>query len=247
MSIKVAIVGARGRMGIQVHQIVQSTPDLEIAEAFVDDGTFSRALTLDRDDDLRSISPSSSGGNTDVVVEFTVADASFQNVQALLQNGNDHIVIGSSGWSKQRTEQLREMAHKYPLAKIFLVPNFSISAVLQHRFALEAAQYFADTHIIEYHHKAKADKPSGTALALQDDLEASGNPRPEALCVRGDGYLAKQEVIMTNPGERLVIDQDVSSREAFMPGVLLAIRSIVKSSFPRGVTVGLGEVMPPTD
>jgi 4-hydroxy-tetrahydrodipicolinate reductase len=224
------VVGARGKMGIQVVDTVKGAPDLELA------------LTLDKGDDLGVIEPHS----IDVAVEFTVADVSFSNVQRLLSEGVQRIIIGSSGWGSAKIDELKAFCQVYPRAKVFLVPNFSISAVLQSRFAKEAARYFEDTHIIEYHHKAKADKPSGTALALQDDLERLGIPRPDALSVRGDGYLAKQEVIMTNPGERLVIDQDVLSREAFMPGVLLAIRSIIKADFSSGVVVGLGEVMPPT-
>jgi 4-hydroxy-tetrahydrodipicolinate reductase len=239
-------------MGQQIVAAIRDAPGLSIAEDSIDDGTFGKELLLDQGDDLGFITPANSGGNTDVVVEITVAGASPANVRKLLSQGVKHIVVGTSGWKQEDIEDLALFLSQdndlYGDVKVVIIPNFSISAVLQEKWTLEAAQYFNDAHIIEYHHKAKIDKPSGTALRLQDELQKSPNAhgdkvRPEALSVRADGYMATQEVILTNFGERLKIEQDVTSRDAFMPGVILSIRSIISDKVQHGVTVGLGELL----
>ncbi|MDR1861519.1 MAG: hypothetical protein LBQ41_00605 [Candidatus Ancillula sp.] len=241
--IEVAIVGAKGRMGVQISDAIRRSETSTLAQKIVDDGTFSTDLLVDQGDNINEISPKNSGGNTDVVVEITIAGQSQNNVRQLIRNGNRRIVVGTSGWTRDDIEALRSDTNDVENLKVLIVPNFSISAVLQEKWALEAAKFFNDASILEYHHKAKLDKPSGTALRLQDELETLTGTRPDALSVRADGFMATQEVVLTNFGERLIIKQDVTSRDAFMPGVLLAIEKIMTDDVDFGVSVGLGSVI----
>jgi 4-hydroxy-tetrahydrodipicolinate reductase len=241
--IDVAILGAGGKMGQAVANAVRNHGQMRIAEKLVDDGTFGIELLLDVGSDINQITPKQSGGDTDVVVEFTVAGQSMRNVQALLRNGNCNILVGTSGWNDADLNRLRNFLHQYPQAKVLVVPNFSISAVLQMLWAKQAAKLFEDVDIIEYHHKAKIDKPSGTALKLQDDFETLISRRPEIHSIRSSGYIATQTVNFANSGERLVITQDVIGRDAFMRGVLLSIKKIMTDEVGYGLTIGLENLL----
>jgi 4-hydroxy-tetrahydrodipicolinate reductase len=244
--IKVGVLGARGRMGSQVCQAVAGADGMDIA-AEVDEGDPRDALA-----------------GCDVVVDFTHPGAVMDNLRWCVGKGLDTIV-GTSGFDEPRLAQVREWLAAAPSVRVLVVPNFSVGAVLMMRFAQQAARFFTSAEVIELHHAAKADAPSGTAArtaAMIADARAAaglGEP-PDATVsalegargttlgggvhvhsVRLAGLVAHQEVLLGAPGEVLTIRHDSMDRVSFMPGVLRAIRGI--AGLPAGLTVGLDPLL----
>jgi 4-hydroxy-tetrahydrodipicolinate reductase len=164
----------------------------------------------------------------DAAVDFTRPDAVVANVEASLGAGLP-VVIGTSGFD---TSAVDEAARSAGLPS-FYAPNFALGAVLMIRFAAEAARSFPRAEIVELHADTKRDAPSGTAKATA----AAMGTEPPIHSVRLPGLVAHQEVIFGAPGETLTIRHDTLSREAFVPGVLLALERI--RGLPPGLTVGL--------
>jgi len=239
--IKVGVLGAKGRMGSEVSRTVDAAPDLELAAA-VDVG--------DARDPL---------AGCDVVVDFTHPGAVMDNLRWCLEHGRS-VVVGTSGFDDARLATVRDSLGESPSARALIVPNFSIGAVLMMYFAAKAAPFFESAEIIELHHAAKADAPSGTAtrtasLIAEARAGAELGPPPDATVsevagargatldgvrvhsVRLAGLLAHQEVLLGGHGEILTIRHDSMDRSSFMPGVLLAVRGV--GSLPPGLTVGL--------
>jgi 4-hydroxy-tetrahydrodipicolinate reductase len=239
--IKVGVLGAKGRMGSEVSRTVGAAPDLELAAA-VDVG--------DARDPL---------AGCDVVVDFTHPGAVMDNLRWCLDHDRS-VVVGTSGFDDARLATVRDCLGESPSARALIVPNFSIGAVLMMYFAAKAAPFFESAEIIELHHAAKADAPSGTAtrtasLIAEARAGAELGPPPDATVsevagargatldgvrvhsVRLAGLLAHQEVLLGGHGEILTIRHDSMDRSSFMPGVLLAVRGV--GSLPPGLTVGL--------
>jgi 4-hydroxy-tetrahydrodipicolinate reductase len=248
--IKVGVLGAKGRMGSLVSQTVQSAADLELA-AEVDVG--------DSRDALRGC---------DVVVDFTSPVAVMDNVQWCVRSGLN-MVIGTSGFDGARLAEANDLldgsTQEIPQAeavkpRVLVVPNFSVGAVLMMKFAEQAARFFESAEIVELHHAAKVDAPSGTAARTAAMIAAArsaagAGPAPDATAtqlegargavvdgvhvhsVRLAGLVAHQEVLLGGHGETLTIRHDSLDRASFMPGVLMAVRGI--ASLPPGLTVGL--------
>jgi 4-hydroxy-tetrahydrodipicolinate reductase len=239
--IKVGVLGAKGRMGSEVSRTVDAAPDLELTAA-VDVG--------DARDPL---------AGCDVVVDFTHPGAVMDNLRWCLDHGRS-VVVGTSGFDDARLATARDCLGESPSARALIVPNFSIGAVLMMYFAAKAAPFFESAEIIELHHAAKADAPSGTAtrtasLIAEARAGAELGPPPDATVsevpgargatldgvrvhsVRLAGLLAHQEVLLGGHGEILTIRHDSMDRSSFMPGVLLAVRGV--RSLPPGLTVGL--------
>jgi 4-hydroxy-tetrahydrodipicolinate reductase len=164
----------------------------------------------------------------DAMVDFTRPDAVVANVRAAVA-ANVPCVVGTTGWSPA------EFAGA-PVA-VFYAPNFAIGAVLMMRFAAQAAEHLEKAEIVELHHAAKLDAPSGTAKLT---AERMGGDVP-IHSVRLPGLLAHQEVLLGDPGQVLTIRHDATSREAYTPGVLLALEKL--ASLPAGVTVGLDALL----
>jgi 4-hydroxy-tetrahydrodipicolinate reductase len=164
----------------------------------------------------------------EAMVDFTRPDAVLENVRAAIAAGVP-CVVGTTGWDPAAVEDA-------PVA-VFYAPNFAIGAVLMMRFAQEAARHLERAEIIELHHAAKLDAPSGTAKLT---AERMGGDVP-IHSVRLPGLLAHQEVLLGGAGEVLTIRHDATSREAFAPGVLLALEKL--STLPPGVTVGLDTLL----
>ena len=239
--IRVSVLGAGGRMGTEVVRALKDAQDMQTA------------LLLGPDDDPSSINPS----NTDVAVDFTSPDAVLGNTLTLIGQGV-HSVIGTTGWTKERLDQVRQALDGHVGLSVFIAPNFAISAVLADRFAAMAARYFESAEVVELHHPDKVDAPSGTALGTASAIaearrQAGMGPMPDATqqadasrgrvvdgvhvhAVRLRGLNAHEEILMGNPGEQLTIRADSFERVSFMPGVLLAVRRA--GSIP-GLTVGL--------
>ena len=169
--IKVSVVGAKGRMGSHVVEAVNNAEDTQLA------------LALDAGDDLTQITTD----NTDVVVEFTVPSVSLNNVLTLIGQGVD-VVVGTTGWTDEKLAQVKSAIANGPkpeTQKVFIAPNFAISAVLADYFATKAAKYFESAEVIELHHPTKVDAPSGTAIhtahGIAEARKAAGlAPVPDA-------------------------------------------------------------------
>lgn len=207
----------------------------------------------DTGDDLADL------GGARVVVEFSVPEASPDNVSAALARGAD-VVVGTTGWTPEKVAALeQEMAHKYPERGVLIAPNFAIGAILMMTFAERAARFYESVEVIELHHPDKVDAPSGTAARTADligsardeaglgpvqdatthDPEGSRGGRVHGIpvhSVRLRGLVAHQEVLFGGEGEVLTIRHDSFDRSSFMPGVLAAVRAVGEHP---GVTVGL--------
>lgn len=166
--------------------------------------------------------------SAEAMIDFTVPDAVEGNVRAAVERGVP-CVIGTSGFDQPPVDAL---AREHGIA-CFYGPNFAIGAVLMMRFAREAAAYLPDLEIIEMHEQGKKDAPSGTAKATAAMLGTD----PPIHSVRLPGLVAHQEVLFGTEGQLLTIRHDTFSREAFVPGVLLALEKL--PTLPPGLTVGL--------
>ena len=165
--------------------------------------------------------------DADAIVDFTAPETVEGNVRAALELGRP-AVVGTSGWEPHALEGL---ARERGVA-LFVAPNFAIGAVLMMRLAEEAAKYLPRSEIVELHNEAKKDAPSGTAKATGERI--GGAPIHS---VRLPGLVAHQEVLFGGDGQLLTIRHDAYSREAYVPGVLLALERL--PSLPPGLTVGL--------
>jgi 4-hydroxy-tetrahydrodipicolinate reductase len=163
----------------------------------------------------------------EVVVDFTTPDTALENALACVRSGV-HVVIGTTGFDP--APLVRELALTSTTdrrANVLIAPNFAIGAVLMMRFAAQAAQHMQKAEIIELHHDAKLDAPSGTAKRTAELMaQASGGEKPPIHSVRLPGLVAHQEVILGDLGQTLTIRHDTINRESFMPGVLLAVRRV---------------------
>jgi 4-hydroxy-tetrahydrodipicolinate reductase len=167
-------------------------------------------------------------GDADAMVDFTRPDAVLENVRAAIAAGVP-CVVGTTGWD---LDAVRDA----PVV-VFYAPNFAIGAVLMMRFAAEAARHLERAEIIELHYAGKLDAPSGTAKLTAERM--GGDVAIHS--VRLPGLLAHQEVLLGGAGELLTIRHDATSREAYAPGVLLAIEKLPE--LPPGVTVGLDAIL----
>jgi 4-hydroxy-tetrahydrodipicolinate reductase len=213
--IRVVVAGAAGRMGEAVCAAVVEAPDMELSG---------------RADPRLGVALSDVLGDADVAVDFTQPDTALGNALECLEAGV-HVVIGTTGFDPAPLGEARG-------ANVFIAPNFAIGAVLMMRFAAEAARHMARAEIVELHHDAKLDAPSGTAARTAALMAAAtGGAPPPIHSVRLPGLVAHHEVILGDVGQTLTIRHDSTSRESFMPGVLLAIRRV--GSLPSSPVVGL--------
>ena len=237
---RVGVLGAKGKVGATMCEAVRSAADLTLS-AEVDAGD---ALSLFTD------------SATDVVIYFTHPDVVMDNLKFLIGNGI-HAVVGTTGFTYARIEQVRSWLAAGPDIGVLIAPNFAIGAVLSMHFAQKAAPYFESAEVIELHHPQKADAPSGTAtrtaqliaearkgLPPNPDATSTGLPGARGADVDGipvhsvrvTGLVAHQEVLFGTMGETLTIRHDSLDRTSFVPGVLLAVRQIVQRP---GLTIGI--------
>jgi 4-hydroxy-tetrahydrodipicolinate reductase len=168
----------------------------------------------------------------DAMVDFTAPEAVVANVRAAVDAGVSS-VVGTSGADLTGVgEEARQRG-----VRVFLAPNFALGAVLMIRFAEEASRHLPAAEIVELHHETKVDAPSGTAKATAERLPGD----PSIHSVRLPGLVAHQEVLLGGPGQLLTIRHDAFSREAYVPGVLLALERL--ESLSPGLTVGLDTLL----
>ncbi len=168
----------------------------------------------------------------DAMVDFTAPEAVVGNIMLALDAGVP-CVVGTSGWE---TDEVAAAALQAGLP-VFYAPNFAVGAVLMMRFAAAAAKHLPRAEIVELHGEAKKDAPSGTAKATANLLPGE----PPIHSVRLPGLVAHQEVLLGGEGQLLTIRHDAYSREAYVPGVLLALERL--RSLPPGLTLGLATLL----
>ena len=243
---KVAVLGAKGRMGTEAVAAISGASDLQLV------------AQLDLGDSLDLLVTS----GAQVVVDFTHPDAVMKNLEFAITNGIS-VVVGTTGFDDAKLAKLKGLLDANPKVGALIAPNFALGAVLMMQFSEVAAKYFESVEIIELHHANKVDAPSGTAVRTAQmitDARKQNNKAkmPDATkdaipgargatvgdvpihSVRSHGYVAHQEVIFGDPGETLSIRHDSINRAGFMPGVLLGVREVVKHP---GLTVGLEKFM----
>ena len=244
--IRVAVLGAAGRMGSTVVQAVEAAPDLELVAA------------VDAGGDLQVVADA--GAQVDV--DFTVPAVTEGNVHALVDAGI-HVVVGTTGWDDESLARVRDHLADRPGVGVLVAPNFALGAVLAMAFAARAARWFESVEVVELHHPDKVDAPSGTArhtaAAIAAARAAAGiGPSPDATtqtldgargadvdgvrvhAVRLRGLVAHEEILLGNAGEQLTIRHDSFDRVSFMPGVLLGVRQVGRRP---GLTVGLEHLL----
>jgi 4-hydroxy-tetrahydrodipicolinate reductase len=173
-----------------------------------------------------------SSAQAEAAVDFTRPEAVEDNVRVCLEDGVP-VVVGTTGFDHDRVAALARV-HELP---VFHAPNFALGAVLMMRFAKEASELMPRAEIVELHNEAKRDAPSGTAKATAELI--GGEPAIHS--VRLPGLVAHQEVLLGGDGQLLTIRHDTFSREAFVPGVLLALERL--GGLPPGLTVGLDALL----
>jgi 4-hydroxy-tetrahydrodipicolinate reductase len=238
--IRVAVLGAKGRMGSEACAAVRGAEDMELV------------AEIGSGDPVADIAPA------DVVVDLTRPDVVMDNLAHVLGQGK-HAVVGVSGFDEQRLGAVRDMLADKPGLGVLIAPNFGVGAVLTMHFAALAAPFFESVEIVEAHHEKKVDAPSGTAartasIVAQARAKAGLGPVPDATtsdpagargavvdgihvhAVRMPGVVAQQDVILGGDGETLTISHNSATRASFMPGVLLSIRAVPQRP---GLTFGL--------
>ncbi len=172
-----------------------------------------------------------------VLLDLTTQPGSYEISLAAVKRGIP-TVIGVSGWTDEQRAELDAMAKERGVGAL-IVPNFSVGAMLMMRFAQEAARFFGEAEIVEIHHPAKKDKPSGTSRETARRIEAASGSAPAIHSLRLTGSLAHQEVIFGGPGELLTIRHDSLSRESFVAGMMKAVHAVVRL---RGLSIGLESI-----
>jgi 4-hydroxy-tetrahydrodipicolinate reductase len=241
---RVAVLGSKGKVGATMVPAVQAAEDLTLS-AEVDAGDPLSLLTDNK---------------TEVVIDFTHPDVVMDNLKFLIDNGI-HAVVGTTGFTDERLQQVRAWLAAEPDVSALIAPNFAIGAVLSMHFARQAAPFYESVEVIELHHPHKADAPSGTAArtaALIAEARKELPPNPDATTaslpgargadvdgipvhsVRLAGLVAHQEVLFGTAGETLTIRHDSMDRSSFVPGVLLAVRRVAEHP---GLTVGIESLL----
>jgi 4-hydroxy-tetrahydrodipicolinate reductase len=260
--ITVVVHGAMGKMGKTVINAICQEPETRLVGAVdtkitgdrlqLPDGSGDVPLSTDLDTILASLKP-------DVLIDFSVAKAAMPAIRIAAKR-KVNLVIGTTGFSAADVEEIRKLVETNEVGAV-MASNFAIGAIVMMHLAKVAAKYFDYAEIIEFHHNMKMDAPSGTALSTARSMaQAKGKPfsRPpvekgEPMKSRGEqtegisihsvrlpGLLAHQEVILGAAGQTLTIRHDTIDRDCFMPGVILAVKAVVKR---RGLTVGLAPIL----
>ena len=260
-SIRVVVHGALSKVGQEVVKAVYREPEMKLAGAVdrkatqdslaLPDGSGTVPYSADLESILSSCRP-------DVIVDFTIAKAAMLAVRIAAKSGVN-MVIGTTGLTADDLGEIERLTVENKIG-VVVAPNFALGAVLMVHLAGIAARYLDYAEIIELHHNQKADAPSGTAKSTAKAMAAErGKPflrsaeQDGAFTSRGEqfeginihsvrlpGLLAHQEVILGAPGQTLSIRHDTISRECFMPGVILAIKEVVKR---KGFTYGLDTLL----
>jgi 4-hydroxy-tetrahydrodipicolinate reductase len=242
MTIRVAVVGATGRMGTLVSGLVEGSDEFELVSG------------ISSKDELSAMV------GADVVVDVSVPAVSQDVVEFALDHGLN-VLVGTSGWTGERVAAVTAKVSTLPNAGVIFVPNFSLGSVLATRFAATAARFFDSIEIVEAHSASKIDSPSGTAIRTAELMAAERETSRRGLVaaphidqrargqqvagipvhsIRLDGVVAKQDVYFGGAGEVLTLTHETLSQTAYEAGIMLALRAV---SDVRGVIVGLDALL----
>lgn len=246
MAIKVGILGAQGRVGKAIVEGVNAEDDLELV------------AEISRGDDLQQLVDN----HAEVIVDFTQPDSVMGNLEFCIANGI-HCVVGTTGFDKERLDQVEQWTRQEGAGNVLIAPNFAISAVMTMVLAKRAAKFFETAEVVEFHHPTKLDAPSGTAIhtaeaiaqarrdadlgempdATEKSLDGARGANVDGIpvhAVRTRGMVAHEEVIFGAQGQSLTIRQDSYDRSSFTPGVLVGVREIAQHP---GLVVGLDKYL----
>ncbi|MDK4247086.1 4-hydroxy-tetrahydrodipicolinate reductase [Corynebacterium accolens] len=246
MAIKVGVLGAQGRVGKAIVEGVNAEDDLELV------------AEISRGDDLQQLVDN----HAEVIVDFTQPDSVMGNLEFCIANGI-HCVVGTTGFDKERLDQVEQWTRQESAGNVLIAPNFAISAVMTIVLAKQAAKFFETAEVVEFHHPTKLDAPSGTAIhtaeaiaqarrdaelgempdATEKSLEGARGANVDGIpvhAVRTRGMVAHEEVIFGAQGQSLTIRQDSYDRSSFTPGVLVGVREIAQHP---GLVVGLDKYL----
>lgn len=245
MSIRVAVVGASGKLGRVISRLVSSRDEFELTAALNSTSALADMLGSD-------------GRAPDVVVDVTTPAVSSTVVDFALAH-DLNVLIGTSGWNAERIGQLRFSLEDQPERGVVIIPNFSLGSALATAFATVAARFYDSVEIVEAHGEGKVDSPSGTAVRTAELIAAARGDRgpveaPHAdqrargqqvasvpvHSMRMQGVLASQRVMLGGAGEMVTIAHDTIDPSAYEAGILLAIRAAATA---RGVSVGLEKLI----
>ncbi|MEY4262673.1 MAG: hypothetical protein RLY88_381 [Actinomycetota bacterium] len=240
MTIKVAVIGATGRMGKLALDLIEASQHTSLHAALDSKSELSQALGADVLFDVTKFEVSQR------VVDFAIA--------------NDlRVVVGTSGWSAQHLAELKSKLAAHPKAAVLVIPNFSIGSMLASSFAAQASKFFDSIEIVEAHHAGKIDSPSGTAVRTAEMIAAARDGMTQPIIpgvgqaargqvvagvpihsLRLSGISAKQDVLFGGNSEVLTISHSVDSISAYSNGILLSMRVAAEST---GLLVGLQSVV----
>ncbi|MER0088913.1 4-hydroxy-tetrahydrodipicolinate reductase [Corynebacterium sp. KPL3927] len=246
MAIKVGVLGAQGRVGKAIVEGVNAEDDLELV------------AEISRGDDLQQLVDN----HAEVIVDFTQPDSVMGNLEFCIPNGI-HCVVGTTGFDKERLDQVEQWTSQEGAGNVLIAPNFAISAVMTMVLAKQAAKFFETAEVVEFHHPTKLDAPSGTAIhtaeaiaqarrdaelgempdATEKSLDGARGANVDGIpvhAVRTRGMVAHEEVIFGAQGQSLTIRQDSYDRSSFTPGVLVGVREIAQHP---GLVVGLDKYL----
>lgn len=246
MAIKVGVLGAQGRVGKAIVEGVNAEDDLELV------------AEISRGDDLQQLVDN----HAEVIVDFTQPDSVMGNLEFCIANGI-HCVVGTTGFDKERLDQVEQWTRQESAGNVLIAPNFAISAVMTMVLAKQAAKFFETAEVVEFHHPTKLDAPSGTAIhtaeaiaqarcdaelgempdATEKSLDGARGANVDGIpvhAVRTRGMVAHEEVIFGAQGQSLTIRQDSYDRSSFTPGVLVGVREIAQHP---GLVVGLDQYL----
>jgi len=240
MMIKVAVCGALGKMGKEVCSTVVNNNDMELVAR----------IDIAGDDTYKSIEAAAKENKIDVLIDFTQPKSIFENAKYCLNNGIK-IVIGTTGLKDDEIEYLKNLSSEKKVGCL-IAPNFSTGAVLMMMFARQAAKYFDNAEIIEFHHNQKKDAPSGTAIKTALMMSGENNSFINGNCsetetikgarggisyndihihsVRMPGFMASQEVLFGANGQTLTVRHDSTDRKCYMDGIMLAVKHVVTNN-----------------
>ena len=259
--IRVLVSGAKGRMGTEICKAVVAAQDMQLVagtDVMASEGELTNAGDAPVFSDLVKAIDAT---NPDVMIDFTRPDAAEGNLRCALGKGV-HCVLGTTGLSEEKLAEVYEQASTGG-AHLFHAPNFTTGAVLMMLFSQQAAKYFPDAEVIEFHHDGKKDAPSGTAIRTARMIAAARDAASDAPGketelegyegargadvdgvpvhgVRTAEYVAHQEVIFGSLGQTLTIRHDSIDRSSYMPGILMAVRAVDDID---GLLIGLENLM----
>lgn len=238
MTTSVAVVGASGKLGALVCQLVEDSPDFTLAAALNSRSDLSEMLAAD------------------VVVDVSLPAVSKQVIEYAVENGKC-VLVGTSGWSRERIAAMRPFIDAHPEIGVIFIANFSVGSALATHLATLAAPFYDSIEIVETHGVTKVDSPSGTAVNTaeriavmrDDDIQAPhADQRARGQLVAGvpvhslrmEGALAKQDVVFGGLGETITITHSTLSNRSYEAGIMASLRAL---SSVRGTVVGLDQVI----